>query len=204
MKHSAGAPVLQFARPSEAHRMLVTVSPVGAMAVTAMIITAGGLLAGAMTSLLSWELPVFILFERALLASLGGAAAWGLARASGSRVPLVPGMQSAFMSMTVWVLGVSVLMLLSRAFGISSGFSWSAGELAGPLAGTRAGLFLLLVLVNLDIVSIATVFVWGKGLSSVWGTSPSFGIRMAWAVYLFAVVLQAVPILFHIEAGKVG
>lgn len=203
MTGGATAPLVQFRYPGKAHRSLLQGGAAAAMGVTALLILAGGAAAGAMSSLTAWELPFFILLERTVLAFLGGLAVWGLARAMGERVSLIPGLQSAFMAMAVWVLGVAALMALSLVLGVSPGFTWSLGELAGLLPSSRTGVFLFLVMVNLDLPSAAAVFVWGRGLSGVWETKPSFGMRMVWAVYLFAVILQAVPVLLTTDGGEV-
>ncbi len=204
MSKALFAPITQFVRPVHAHRYLVGEGRLQALVSSALLILLGGFAAGVQYSILSWEVPVFMLVERMLLAALGGAAVWGIARALGEKARLLPAMYSAFMSMTVWVLCVALLMWVQRPAGLPPGFTWSLGELAAWLPGSQAGAFVFIVLLNLDIPSIATVFIFGRGLSAVWGAGPSFGIRLAWAVYLFAVLLQAVPVVLSPEVGEVG
>ncbi len=203
MTGNAMAPLLQLHRPAEAHRMLVEKGSWKVMGFSAMFILLGGAVAtaGSLTSLPG--LPFFILFERVFVAALGGAAAWALARAMGEKYAVLPGIQSAFMSMTIWVLGFAALVWVSRIAGIPPGFSWSPAEFAWRLPANPAGMFFFIVLLNLDIPSVVTVFIWGRGLSAVWGTDPSLGMRLAWAVYLFAVLLQAVPVLFNPGGSEV-
>lgn len=197
------APLIQFLHPGKAHRMLLGNGSWKAMALSALSILAGSaaLVAGTLSSLPL--LPFFILLERTIVAALGGVAAWALARALGEKFAILPGIQATFMSMTVWVAGFAALAWVSRAAGMPSGFSWSPAEFAWRLPVNPAGVFFFIVLLNLDIPSVCTVFIWGKGLSAVWGTDTSFGMRLAWAVYLFAVLLQAVPVLMNHGGSEV-
>lgn len=203
MTGHAAAPLLQFTSPSKAHRMLVGKGSWKVMGFSALFILLGAVAvtAGSITALPG--LPFFILFERMFVAALGGAAVWALARALGEKFAILPGIQAAFMSMTVWVLGYAALVWVSRAAGIPPGFSWSPAELAWWLPVNPAGVFFFIVLLSLDIPSVVTVFIWGKGLSAVWGTDQSFCMRLVWAVYLFAVLLQAVPVLMNQGGSEV-
>lgn len=197
------APLLQFYRPAKAHRTLVGNGSWKVMGFSALFILLGGFAATAGSLAAFPELPFFILLERMFMAALGGAAVWALARALGEKFSVMPGIKSAFMSMTVWVLGFAALVWVSRIAGIPPDFSWSPAEFAWRLPANPAGMFFFIVLLNLDIPSVVTVFIWGRGLSAVWGTDPSFGMRLAWAVYLFAVLLQAVPVLFNPGGSEV-
>ncbi len=185
------APLKQFVKPAGAHSVLAGGWCPEAAGASALLIVLGGMAFGALLPCSLLEFPAFLLFERGLMAAFAGAAAWGLSRASGEKHPLVPGIQSAFMAMVVWVTAAAALLWVSLLAGISPGFSWSAAELFRWLPPIPAGHLLFIVLYNLDVPSAATVFVWGRGLSGAWGTVPSFGQRIAWTVYLFAVLLQA-------------
>lgn len=203
MSNCAMAPLLQFRNPAKAHRMLVESGSWKIMVSSAIFILFGGFAATAGSPASLPELPLFILFERMFMALLGGAAAWAVARALGERFAILPGIQATFMSMTVWVLGFAALVWVSRIAGIPPGFSWSPAEIAWRLPASPAGVFLFIVLLNLDIPSLVTVFIWGRGLAAVWGTDPSLGMRLAWAVYLFAVLLQALPVLLNQGGSEV-
>lgn len=195
MIRHALVPLVQFIHPAKAHLLLLGKGSWRVLLFSAILMLAGGAAAAAGTlSSLPW-LPLFVLLERTVVAALGGAAAWALARALGERFSVFAAIQSAFVSMAAWVLGLAALVWVARIAGMPPGFSWSPAELAKGLPASPAGIFIFIVLLNLDIPSVATVFIWGKGLSAVWGTEPSFGIRLAWAVFLFAVLLQAVPVL---------
>ncbi len=203
MIRQALAPLVQFHSPAKAHRMLKEEGSWKIMGFSAVFILLGGTAAtaGSLASLPG--LPLFILLERMFVAALGGAAAWALARALGERFSILPGIQSAFMSMAVWVLGFAALLWVSRIAGIPPDFSWSPAELVWRPPANPAELFLFIVLLNLDVPSVVTVFIWGRGLSAVWGADPSLGMRLAWAVYLFAVLLQAVPVLMNQGGSEV-
>ncbi|MFO7627336.1 MAG: hypothetical protein R6V62_08775 [Candidatus Fermentibacteraceae bacterium] len=197
------APLLQFHHPAKAHLMLAGNGSWTITGFSAMFILFGGFAATAGSPASLPALPLFILFERMFMAALGGTAAWALARALGEKFSILPCIQSTFMSMTVWVLGFAALVWISRVAGIPPGFSWSLAELAWRLPVNPAEAFFFIVLLNLDIPSVVTVFIWGRGLSAVWGTDPSLGMRLVWAVYLFAVLLQAVPVLLNQGGSEV-
>lgn len=201
MIRHAVAPLLQFVHPAKAHLLLLGRGSWKVMVFCALLILAGSaaVAAGTLSSLPG--LPFFVLLERAFVASLGGAAVWALARAQGERHGVLPAIQSAFMSMTAWVLCLAALVWVSRIAGFPPGFSWSTADLAPGLPSSPLGAFIFIVLLSLDIPSVATVFIWGRGLSAVWGTDRSFGIRLVWAVFLLAVLLQAAPVLVN-QAGS--
>jgi hypothetical protein len=200
------AALVQFLRPEGAYRTLVTGSQSAAIGGAALLITAIGFLPFLFLGGMGpgdGQIPFLILLERGILAGAGGLAAYALAYALGERKPLWPAVSSCFLSMGAFMILVGVLTFISYMISLPPGFTWSPAELLGGVSATRLGVFLFLFSARLDLASLTTVYLWGRGLSVVWNTDRSTGQRMAWAVYLFGILLVTLPV-FIAEPGVEG
>jgi hypothetical protein len=188
------APLVQFVRPREAYLALAGKGAWAAVGGASALILVAGFSALAGTPFFSWLLPASILVERALLSAVGGAALWGLCMAVGERRPLIPAMMAVFMAMSAWAAMTVFLWLVSGMAGLPAWFNWSPAPLVWLLPPGRTALFMFSFLADLDIPSIAAIFILGNGLSAVWSIGRSTGARLVWAVYLCAIILRAVTV----------
>ncbi len=148
--------------------------------------------------------PVLVLMERAILASAAGLAVYILSFAIGGRKPLWPAVTTSFLSMGAFVFLVAVLAFLSYLLSLPPGFSWSPAEAMLNLPVTRLSVFTVVFSSRLDIASLVTVYLWGRGLSTGWDESTNFGQRLAWTVYLFGVLLLTLPVFIAPQGGEGG
>jgi hypothetical protein len=148
--------------------------------------------------------PVQILVERVILASAAGLAVYILAFATGGRRPLWPAISTSFLSMGAFLVIAAVLALINYLFNLPQGFSWSPAEIMFNFSVTRLSVFTVLFFSRMDVASLATVYLWGRGLSIGWNESTSFGQRMAWAVYLFGVLLLTLPVFIAPQGAEGG
>ena len=207
IKVSDAAAVLnQFLRPGDAYRTLAAGGQGAAIAGAAFVITAIGFLPFLFLGGMGpgdGQIPFLILLERGILAGAGGLAVYALMYALGDRKPLWPAVSSCFLSMGAFMILVGALTFISYILSLPPGFTWSPAELFEGVSATRMGVFLFLFSARLDLASLTTVYLWGRGLSVVWNTDRSTGQRMAWAVYLFGILLVTLPV-FIAEPGVEG
>ena len=206
MKLSDFASVLiQFRYPERAYGSLTGEAQGSALAGTGFVILLVGFIPFAFMGSISAaeaEIPFLILLERVLLSAAAGVAVYALAYALGNRKPLWPAVSSSFMSMGAFMVSVAVLTLFSHLFSLPVQFTWSPAEFLFNLPETRLSIFLLLFAARLDLASIATVYLWGRGLSAVWKTDSGAGQRMAWTVYLFGILLLTLPVFIAAPGGE--
>jgi hypothetical protein len=99
------------------------------------------------------------------------------------------------MSMGALMILLVLLSGLSYLLSLPLGFSWSFAELfAEP--ESRLSVFAYIFFSRLGVASLITVYLWGRGLSTVWDLERGPGQRMAWAVYLFGILLLSLPVFF--------
>ncbi len=149
-------------------------------------------------------IPAWILIERAVLASAAGLAVYVLSFALGGKKPLWPAITSSFLSMGAFMILVALLAFLAYLFSLPTGFSWSPAEGMMKLPVTRLSVFIVLFAARLDIASLATVYLWGRGLSTGWNETAGFGQRLAWTVYLFGILLLTLPVFIAPEGAEGG
>ena len=148
--------------------------------------------------------PVWILIERLILAAAAGLAVYILSFAIGGRNPLWPAISSSFLSMGAFMLLVALLSSLAYLFSLPVGFSWSPAEGMMGLPMSRLSVFLVLFAARLDLASLATVYLWGRGLSVGWNKDTVFGQRLAWTIYLFGILLLTLPVFIAPEGAQGG
>ena len=148
-------------------------------------------------------IPVWILIERIILASAAGLAAYALSFALGGKKPLWPAVSSSFLSMGAFITVVALLAFSAYLLSIPPEFTWSPAEAMMNVPVSRLSVFLVLFAAKLDLASLATVYLWGRGLSVGWKESTSFGQRLAWSIYLFGVLLLTLPV-FIAPSGVQG
>ena len=199
------APLIQFRFPEKAYSFLLGAEQGKALAGTAALILFIGFLPflfmGGVSSGEA-EIPLLISLERALLSAAAGLSVFALAFALGDRKPLWPAISSSFLSMGAFMVIIAVLTLLSYLFSLPGQFTWSPAELLLDLPPTRLSVFLLLFASRLDLASLVTVYLWGRGLSTVWDVNRSTGQRMAWTVYLFGILLLTLPVFIAAPGGE--
>lgn len=165
--------------------------------VTALILFIGFtpfILQGTMPSETDMMTPVWMLIERAILASAAGLAVYILSFAMEGKRPLWPAVASSFLSMGAFIAVVAILVFLAYLLSLPAGFSWSPAELMMGLPITRFSVFLILFASKLDLASLITVYLWGRGLSTGWDETIGYGQRLAWTVYLFGILLLTLPV----------
>jgi len=206
MKLSDFASVLiQFRFPERAYRSLAGEGQSMAIAGSVSLILLVGFIPFAFMGSMSAaeaEIPFLILLERILLSAAAGVAVYALAYALGNRKPLWPAVSSSFMSMGAFMVSVGVLTLFSHLLSLPLQFTWSPAEFLFNLPETRLSIFLLLFTARLDLASLVTVYLWGRGLSTVWKVDSSTGQRMAWTIYLFGILLLTLPVFIAAPGGE--
>ena len=148
-------------------------------------------------------LPVLVLIERVILASAAGLAAYILSFALGGKKPLLPAIASSFLSMGAFLIVIAILALLGLVFSLPGGFTFSPAEFMMNLPMSKISVFSILFASRLEPASLITVYLWGRGLSVGWGETVSYGQRLAWAVYLFGILLLTLPV-FIAPSGAEG
>lgn len=199
------AVLVQFFFPERAYRSLAGEGQGRAIAGAAAVVLLAGFTPFIIQGDVSakyMEIPLFIAFERALLAAAAGVAVFILSYALGSRKPLWPAISSSFLSMGAFMVMVVLLTLLSFAFSLPGSFTWSPAEFLVSLPGTRLSVFLFLFAARLDLASIVTVYLWGRGLSVVWNIDRGTAQRMVWTVYLFGILLLTLPVFIAAPPGE--
>jgi len=198
---------IQFYSPDTAYEMVTGIHQNRSLAGAAALILIVGfspfLLSGGSFSF-DLMIPVLVLVERVILASAAGLAVYILSFAIGGRKPLWPAVTTSFLSMGAFMLLVAFLAFLSYLFSLPPGFSWSPAEGMLNLPVTRLSVFVVVFSSRLDIASLVTVYLWGRGLSTGWGESTDFGQRLAWTVYLFGVLLLTLPVFIAPPGGEGG
>lgn len=149
-------------------------------------------------------IPAWILIERAILAAAAGLAVYVLSFALGGKKPLWPAIASSFLSMGAFMVLVALLALIAYLLSLPAGFSWSPAEGMMGLPVTRLSVFLVLFAARLDLASLATVYLWGRGLSVGWNETANFGQRLAWTIYLFGILLLTLPVFIAPEGAEGG
>ncbi len=198
---------MQFVNPKEAYSFATGKNQNKALAGAALVILFIGfspfILQGIAISEADLMIPAWILIERVILACAAGLAVYVLSFAMGGKKPLWPAVASSFLSMGAFMILIAMLTFLSYLFSLPAGFSWSPAEVMTGMPVTRSSVFLVLFAARLDLASLATVFLWGRGLSVGWNESTSFGQRLAWSIYLFGILLLTLPV-FIAPAGAEG
>jgi len=198
---------IQFYSPDTAYEMVTGIHQNRSLAGAAALILIVGfspfLLSGGSFGF-DLMIPVLVLVERVILASAAGLAVYILSFAIGGRKPLWPAVTTSFLSMGAFMLLVAFLALLSYLFSLPPGFSWSPAEGMLNLPVTRLSVFVVVFSSRLDIASLVTVYLWGRGLSTGWDESTDFGQRLAWTVYLFGVLLLTLPVFIAPPGGEGG
>jgi len=198
---------LQFIYPSAAYGYLCGKDQMKALAGAAVLILFIGstpfLFQGGFTES-EMMIPVWILIERAILASAAGLAVYALSFAVCGKNPLWPAVASSFLSMGGFMLMIAVLTGLSHVLSLPSGFTWSPAEAMMSMPVTRLSVFIILFASRLDFASLVTVYLWGRGLSVAWGESGSLGQRFAWTVYLFGILVLTLPVFIAPPGAEGG
>ena len=149
-------------------------------------------------------IPAWILIERVILSSAAGLAVYVLSFDMGGKKPLWPAIASSFLSMGAFMILVALLAFLAYLFSFPAGFSWSPAEGMTGLPATKLSVFLVLFAARLDVASLVTVYLWGRGLSVGWNETASFGQRLAWTIYLFGILLLTLPVFIAPEGAEGG
>lgn len=199
---------IQFTDPSTAYGYATGKNQNKALAGAAAVILFIGftpfIIQGITPSESTLMIPVMMLIERAILASAAGLAVYILSFAIGGKKPLLPAISSSFLSMGAFMILVALLAFLAYLFSFPAGFSWSPAEGMTGLPVTKLSVFLILFAARLDLASLATVYLWGRGLSVGWNETTSFGQRLAWTIYLFGILLLTLPVFIAPEGAEGG
>ena len=197
--------LFQFFSPKRAYDSLMGEGQGAALAGSASLILIVGFVPFLFTGSISGinvEIPLLIALERVLLSAAAGVAVYTLSYALGNRKPLWPAMSSCFLSMGAFMIMIALLTLMSHLLSLPLQFTWSPAEFLFDLPGSRLSLFLILFAAKLDLASLATIFLWGKGLSEVWNVDSGTGQRLAWTVYLFGILLLTLPVFIAAPGGE--
>ncbi len=138
-----------------------------------------------------------------MISAAGGLAVYAVSHATGDRKPLWSAVTSCFLSMGAFMMLIALIALISHLLSIPPDFTWSPAELLMGLPLSRTSVFLLVFSSRLDIASLVTVYLWGRGLSTLWNIDRASGQRLVWAVYLFGILLLALPV-FTAAPGTEG
>lgn len=199
---------IQFADPVRAYRYVTgkdqNKALIGAAALILFIGFTPFILQGMILSESDLMIPAWILIERVILASAAGLAVYVLSFALGGKKPLWPAITSSFLSMGAFMVLVALLAFLAHLFSFPEGFSWSPAEGMTGMPATRLSVFLFLFAARLDLASLATVYLWGRGLSVGWNETEGFGQRLAWTIYLFGILLLTLPVFIAPEGAEGG
>ncbi len=208
VKQAFFAVFIQFTDPSTAYGYATGKNQNKALAGAAAVILFIGftpfILQGITPSESNLLIPVMMLIERVILASAAGLAVYILSFAIGGKKPLLPAISSSFLSMGAFMILVALLAFLAYLFSLPAGFTWSPAEGMTGLPVTRLSVFLVLFAARLDLASLATVYLWGRGLSVGWNETTSFGQRLAWTIYLFGILLLTLPVFIAPEGAEGG
>lgn len=188
----AAAVLIQFRSPERAYGYLTGGGQSAAIAGALGLIFLVGFIPFLFQGLASTagiEVAFLILLERIILSVAAGVSVYILSYALGERKPLWPAVSSSLLSMGAFMVSIALLTLLSHLLSLSLQFTWSPAEILFGLPRTRLTVFILLFTARLDLASIVTVYLWGRGLSTVWKVDLSIGQRMVWTVYLFGILL---------------
>lgn len=191
------AVLIQFPFPEKAYRLLCGEEQGRAIMGTAALILFIGFIPFILMNGISQAetgIPLLIAAERVILSAAAGLAVFALAYALGEKKPLWPAITSSFLSMGAFMAVIAVLTLISYIFSLPGQFSWSPAEFLTSLPATRLSVFLVLFAARLDLASLVTVYLWGRGLSTVWDTDRNTGQRLVWTVYLFGILLLTLPV----------
>lgn len=197
--------LIQFRFPERAYGSLIGEGQGAAIAGSALLILLVGFIPFAFmegVSAAEAQIPFLIVLERILLSAAAGVAVYALAYALGNRKPLWPAVSSSFLSMGAFMVLVALLTWFSHVLSLPLQFTWSPAEFLFDLPETRLSIFLLLFTARLDLASLVTVYLWGRGLSAVWKTDSGTGQRMAWTVYLFGILLLTLPVFIAAPGGE--
>lgn len=142
-------------------------------------------------------LPLISLAERLMLAGLGGAAVWAVAKAAGRRTGLVLCLQAALLAQPVYVAASVGSGLVLDAFGAPPGASPGPAALLGtPSAGAPVLAALAWLLLSMfDLPSILCLSCWGLGIASLERRPASSGMATTFSLYVLAILLLALPVL---------
>lgn len=189
--------LLQFFNPEDAYQFLKGEGQSRALAGSAIVIMSIGFIPFVLQGNLNSEsagIAFLILIERIIISAAAGLAVYALSFALQGKNPLWPAVASSFLSMGAFMVLIAVLTLLSSLLSLPGTFTWSPAEFLPVMTETKISVFTVLFLARLDIASLVTVYLWGRGLSVLWGTDLSKGQRMAWTVYLFGILLITLPV----------
>lgn len=135
---------------------------------------------------------------RLAFALIGGLATYGVVYAASWdwKRDLWLHLKASLLAMSGYALVSLLLVVLYRL----TGAVWLSGPSPSMLmpvvdAPSRVYVFVFLILRQVDLQSVATVCIWGIGLSSLFERSPSFGLKLVSFVYLCGVSLLAAPVL---------
>ncbi len=199
---------IQFFNPDKAYAYVTGREQNKALSGAAAVILFVGLtpfiLQGIVPSESDLMMPIWLLIERGILASAAGLGVYILSFAIGGRKPLLPAISSSFLSMGAFMMLVAFLALLAYLLSLPEGFSWSPAEGMMGLPMSRLSVFLILFAARLDVASLLTVYLWGRGLSVGWNETTSFGQRLAWTIYLFGILLLTLPVFIAPEGAEGG
>jgi hypothetical protein len=198
---------VQFISPSSAYRYVMGKGQMIALSGAAALILFIGftpfIIQGVFTES-EMMVPVWILMERAILASAAGLAVYALSFALGGKKPLWPAVASSFMSMGAFMLTIAVLTAVSHLLSLPSGFTWSPAEAMMNMPLTRLSVFTILFASRLDLASLVTVYLWGRGLSVAWGETKDMGQRFAFTIYLFGILVITLPVFIAPPGAEGG
>ncbi len=197
---------LQFADPARAYGALRGKDQGRALAAAGAVIV----LIGFIPLMLQGDIPgsgvmvpFLIVLERIMVSSAAGLAVYAVSFATGERKPLWAAVTSCFLAMGAFMIMVALIALISHVLSLPPDLTWSPAELLMGLPLSRLSVFLLVFASRLDLASLVTVYLWGRGLSTVWNIDRAAGQRMVWAVYLFGILLLALPV-FTAAPGTEG
>jgi hypothetical protein len=146
------------------------------------------------------NLPMARLVERGIIGLIAALAAFGIVYAvEGRKVGRITDyLTSSVLSQSAYMLSAASLMLAVTLLQVSPAIRLNLSILV-PVNVTdpsRLHVFLFRFLESLDVPSVVCLVLWGAGLSSMLDRTRSWGIRLAFSVYILGVLLISLPVMF--------
>lgn len=140
-------------------------------------------------------LPGAMALERIVMAVLAASSAFAVYRAFGARDGYAPHLGAAVLSQAGFALVWGVLAALESVLPAAAPLARPELLLGDPGSSPgRAFAFAWLLLSGCNPAAIATVLLWGAGISVVTGRSRSNGLSTASGIYLVSLVLFSTPV----------
>jgi hypothetical protein len=146
------------------------------------------------------NLPMARLVERGIIGLLAALAAFGVVYAvEGRKVGrLTDYITSSILSQSAYMLTAAVLILIVTFLEVPPGVRLNLSILVpvDTMDPSRLHVFLFRFLESIDLPSLTCLLLWGSGLSAMLDRERTWGIRLAFSVYILGILLISLPVMF--------